>query len=94
MSTAYHPQTDGQTERANRTLEEVLRSRVNFQQTDWDERLAAAELAIAINNARHASTCTGFTPFLDYLGLMIKDGQEVQLPFGSGLGHHRASSTE
>ena len=49
MSTAYHPQTDGQTERANRTLEEMLRIRVNFQQTDWDEHLAAAELAI--NNA-------------------------------------------
>ena len=70
MSTAYHPQTDGQTERANRTLEEMLRSRINFKQTDWDEHLSAAELAI--NNALHAST--GFTPF--YLNF----GQQVQLP--------------
>jgi hypothetical protein len=70
MSSAYHPQTDGQTERANRTLEEMLRSRVNFSQTDWDEHLAAAELAT--NNAVHAST--GFSPF--YLNY----GQEVQLP--------------
>jgi hypothetical protein len=75
MSTAYHPQTDGQTERANRTLEEMLRSRVNFQQSDWDEHLAAAELAF--NNSRHAST--GFTPF--YLNY----GQEVQLPLDQAI---------
>ena len=82
MSTAYHPQTDGQTERANRTLEEMLRSLVNFQQTDWDDHLAVAELAI--NNAQQAST--GFSPFhLNY-------GQEVQLPLDHG--HCRSSSVE
>ena len=37
MSTAYHPQTDGQTERANRTLDEMLRAYVNYHQDDWDE---------------------------------------------------------
>src|SRR6185295_9211121 len=36
MSTAYHPQTDGQTERANRTLEDMLRSFINYRQTNWD----------------------------------------------------------
>jgi hypothetical protein len=75
MSTAYHPQSDGQTERANRTLEEMLKSRVNFAQTDWDEHLAVAELAI--NNAKQAST--GFTPF--YLNY----GQEVQLPLDQAV---------
>jgi hypothetical protein len=75
MSTAYHPQTDGQTERANRTLEEMLRSRINFRQTDWDEHLAAAELAV--NNARQSST--GFSPF--YLNY----GQEVQLPLDQAI---------
>lgn len=75
MSTAYHPQTDGQTERTNRTLEEMLRSRVNFAQDDWDEHLAAAELAI--NNAVHAST--GFTPF------RLTFGQEVQLPLDHAI---------
>ena len=75
MSTAYHPQTDGQTERANRTLEEMLRARINFKQTDWDDHLAAAELAI--NNAQQAST--GFSPFhLNY-------GQEVQLPLDQAI---------
>lgn len=59
MGTAYHPQTDGQTERANRTLETMLRSRVNFAQSDWDEHLAAAELAC--NTA--VSPTTGYSPF-------------------------------
>ena len=75
MSTAYHPQTDGQTERANRTLEEMLRARINFAQDDWDEHLAAAELAI--NNAKQAST--GYSPF--YLNY----GQQVRLPLDNEL---------
>jgi hypothetical protein len=70
FSTAYHPQTDGQTERQNRTLEEMLRPRVNFQQDDWDEHLAMAELAY--NSSQQAST--GFTPF--YLNY----GQEAVMP--------------
>src|SRR6202007_1061372 len=59
MSTAYHPQTDGQTERANRTLEDILRHYVSNKQDDWDEHLTAAE--IAINSSVQAST--GFTPY-------------------------------
>jgi hypothetical protein len=82
MSTAYHPQTDGQTERANRTLEELLRSRINFRQNDWDEHLAAAELAV--NNAIQAST--GFSPF--YLNF----GQEMQLPLDQAIAGLRPSS--
>lgn len=70
MSTAYHPQTDGQTERANRTLEQTLRSFVSFRQDDWDQHLTTVE--IAVNNAQQAST--GFSPF--YLNY----GQEVSLP--------------
>ena len=59
MSTAYHPQTDGQTERANRTLEDILRHYVSNKQDDWDEHLTAAE--IAVNSGVQAST--GFTPY-------------------------------
>ena len=54
MSTAYHPQTDGQTERTNRTLEDMLRSYVNFEQDNWDQFLVAAE--ISINNSQQASS--------------------------------------
>jgi hypothetical protein len=70
MSTAYHPQTDGQTERANRTLEEMLRSYVNINHSDWDEYLSVLEMAY--NNSKQIST--GFSPF--YLNL----GKEINMP--------------
>ena len=39
MSPGFHPQTDGQTERANRSIEEMLRAYVGKRQNDWDDRL-------------------------------------------------------
>jgi hypothetical protein len=63
FSTAFHPQTDGQSERANRTLEEVLRHFVSPRQDGWDDWLDMAEHAI--NNS--VSPSTGYTPlFLCY----------------------------
>lgn len=59
MSTAYHPQTDGQTERTNRTIEDMLRAYVNYKQNDWNKHLIAAE--ITINNSQQTST--GFSPY-------------------------------
>src|SRR6185369_2841973 len=59
MSTAFHPQTDGQTERTNRTLEEMLRAYVSYKQNNWDKYLALAEFAY--NNSKQTST--KFTPF-------------------------------
>ena len=35
LSTAYHPQTDGQTERTNQELEQYLRIYVNHRQNNW-----------------------------------------------------------
>jgi hypothetical protein len=59
MSTAYHPQTDGQTERANRVVEDMLRAFVNLHRDDWDEYLTTVEMAY--NSSPHTST--GYTPF-------------------------------
>ncbi len=59
MSTAYHPQTDGQTERLNRTLEDMLRSYVWNKQSKWEEYLHLVEFAY--NSSKH--TATGMTPF-------------------------------
>jgi transposase InsO family protein len=58
-STSFHPQTDGQTERMNRVLEEVLRHFIDGEHKQWEELLPLA--AFAINNAKSSST--GETPF-------------------------------
>jgi len=45
LSTAFHPQTDRQTERTNSTLEQYLRAYVNYQQDNWKALLPMAEFA-------------------------------------------------
>lgn len=59
LSSAYHPQTDGQSERMVRTLKEMLRSTVNHKQDDWTDHLSALEFAY--NNTIHPAT--NMTPF-------------------------------
>ena len=59
LSTAYHPETDGQTERLNQILEQYLRIYVDYLQDDWALLLPLAEFAY--NNAEHAAT--NITPF-------------------------------
>jgi len=59
MSSSFHPETDGQTERVHRTLEEMLRHYVAADHSDWDELLPCA--MFAYNDAAHAST--GLSPF-------------------------------
>ena len=68
MSTAYHPQTDGQTERANRTLQAMLRSYAESRD-DWDEWLPF--VAAAYNSTVQDST--GRTPF----ELNFPDGRAI-----------------
>jgi hypothetical protein len=77
MSSAFHPQTDGATERANRTMTQMLRQCVSPKQKDWVTKLPAIEFAM--NSAR--SSTTGFTPFYLNYGrnpsLMLWKSEEV-----------------
>jgi len=66
MSSVYHPETDGSTERANRTITQMLRQCVNSKQTDWVSKLPSIEFAL--NSARAEST--GFSPFFLNTGRM------------------------
>src|ERR1700733_8281063 len=59
LSTAYHPETDGSTERFNRTVSQMLRQCIALVQLDWAFKLPAIEFAL--NSAR--SSITGFSPF-------------------------------
>ncbi|GJP33625.1 hypothetical protein CLOM_g18142 [Closterium sp. NIES-68] len=54
MSSAYHPQTDGQTERLNQIVEQLLRAACMDEISKWDLHLPVLEFAY--NNATHAAT--------------------------------------
>ena len=60
LTSSYHPQSNGQTERFNRTLIEALRSFVNARHDNWDQFLVHFEFAY--NSTVNAST--GFSPFI------------------------------
>ena len=64
MSTAFHPQTDGQTERTNTILEQYLQAYVNYQQDNWTELLLLAEFAYS--NSRQETI--KHTPFFANYG--------------------------
>lgn len=59
LSTAFHPQTDGSTERMNSVVEAYLRAYVNWDQSNWAKLLGIAMIAI---RARQAVS-TGVSPF-------------------------------
>ncbi|KAK2450171.1 hypothetical protein QL285_009303 [Trifolium repens] len=59
LSSAYHPQTDGQTERTNQSLEDLLRACVLDDRGSWDDVLPLIEFTY--NNSFHASI--GMTPY-------------------------------
>jgi hypothetical protein len=64
MSSSFHPETDGQTERANRTMEEMVRHYVSHRQDDWHQLLPALEFAY--NTSKHRAT--GTSPFFTCTG--------------------------
>ena len=59
LTTAYHPQGNGQTEQTNQTIEQYLWHYINYQQDDWVNYLPTAQFAF--NNTKH--TATQETPF-------------------------------
>jgi len=75
MSSSYHPETDGQTERTNRTLEQVLRHYVAPTQDDWERHLPLVEFAL--NNAQQESSRT--SPFF------LVYGQHPLTPVSIGI---------
>jgi hypothetical protein len=64
MSTAYHPQTDGVSERTNKTVDQVLRYFVDQHQTGWVNALPR----VRFNMMSTVNASTGYTPFHLHLG--------------------------
>ncbi len=81
LSTAFHPQTDGQTERQNQTLEHYLRVYATEEQDNWARLLPFAEFTY--NNSVQATTkCSpfyalyGYNPEIDInIGDDIREGE-------------------
>jgi len=74
LSTAVHPQTDGQTERMNQELEQYLHMFINHRQEQWPEWLGTAEFAY--NNKVH--TGTKISPFKTNNGQHPRMGFEIR----------------
>jgi hypothetical protein len=75
-SSSFHPETDGQTERVNSSVEAYLRAFMNFHQDDWVQWLPLAEFAM--NNV--VSETTGTSPFFANYGFHPKLGIEPSQP--------------
>jgi hypothetical protein len=78
-SSSFHPETDGQTEVMNKTLETMLRHYTNFRMDDWDTFLPILEFAY--NSTPQVST--GFSPFFLLYGRHPKDPLSLSLPSSS-----------
>ena len=74
LSTAFYPQTDGQTEPMNQKLEQYLQFFVDHRQKDWPEWLASAEFAV--NNKIHSTTKA--SPFMANYGREVKMGGDIR----------------
>ena len=74
LSTTFHPQTDGQTERINQELEQYLQFFVEHKQKDWLEWLTSAEFAV--NNKVH--TATKVLPFMANYGREMRMGGDIR----------------
>ena len=71
LSTAFHPEIDGQSEKSNQKMERYLRAYVNYQQDDWFDWLLMAEFA---SNASESAS-TKLSPFF------VNNGFELRMSF-------------
>ncbi|MCO5584711.1 hypothetical protein L7F22_038643 [Adiantum nelumboides] len=84
MNTADHPESDGQTERVNQILEDMLHSYVSKKQSNWKDYLPILEFAY--NSSKHSAT--GFTPF------MLMYGFQPRSPMALGLEKEKIQSVK
>ena len=75
FTTSYHPQTNGLTERLNRTLTDMLSMYVSDDHSDWD--IALPFVTFAYNSSRHETA--GYSPFY------LLFGRDPLLPFDTLL---------
>jgi hypothetical protein len=83
LATAYHPQTDGQSEILNQTLETALRCFVGPERNDWDQHLN--NFALSYNSTPHSATKVapalllfGFLPAAQLRNLRARPSAEVE----------------
>jgi len=82
LSTAYYPQTDGQTERINQELEQYLRVFIDHRQEQWPDWLGMAEFAY--NNKIHTATKNSL--------FKVNYGQDLRMGFeGRRKGKYEAA---
>ena len=75
-NTPFHPQSDGQVERFNKTLKHMLTKMLEAHEDDWDDQLSVAMMAY--RSSIHETT--GETPY------MMVHGQEMVLPIDLVVG--------
>jgi len=81
LSTAFHPESNGQTERVNHSLEQYLRSYCSYQQDDWVSLLPLAEHAFntSMSESRKASPIEinyGFSPPTQWSGIVSENKEQ------------------
>ena len=81
LTSTYHPETDGQTERQNQTLEQYLRIYCCVEQDDWAFWISLAEYAY--NDSVHS--VTGFTPFVSCYGFTPTGADFPDRPLDDGI---------
>ena len=75
ISTAFHPQMDGATEQADRSIAQILHTVVSNDQKDWSGKCLMVEFTI--NSS--VNTTMGYAPFKLNHGYMLRSGQHISM---------------